>query len=168
MSDSSTLKRFPYVIYFEIRGDEILILAVAHRDAHSTGKSGNNRCKEGPHFSRRRCRMMITLPETATDADIIAAVDSWVSLLESGDYFAASESVDSPPGGIWTPELIRSCIKDHWYDAPKDHRVTLAGVGTISWSMGEMSLFRSGKRWIDANRTANRTRAGNCTTSGTI
>jgi toxin ParE1/3/4 len=24
------LKRFPYVIYFEIRGDEILILAVAH------------------------------------------------------------------------------------------------------------------------------------------
>jgi hypothetical protein len=85
---------------------------------------------------------MIVVPETATDADIIAAVDSWVSLLESENYVAACESVDSPPGGVWTPELIRGCIKDHWDDAPKDHRVTLEGTARQSTIDGRKFVKR--------------------------
>ena len=98
---------------------------------------------------------MVVLPESATDADIIAAVDSWVRLLESEDYVAASEGVDSPPSGVWTPEFIRSCIKDHWDDAPKDHRVTFAGL-TRQFTFDDGRIFvktqrKDVARWSEPN-----------------
>lgn len=68
------------------------------------------------------------LSDYATDAEIIACVDAWVRLLEAENYREACASVDAPPGGVWTPELIRSLIKGGWDDARKDNRVTLAGA----------------------------------------
>ena len=63
---------------------------------------------------------MVILPETATDADIIAAVEDWLRLLERGDYDTAAAEIDSPPGGMWTPERLRHCVNYR--------RVTLTGV----------------------------------------
>jgi hypothetical protein len=70
---------------------------------------------------------MVILPETATDKEIIEAVDGWVSLLEKKAYEAACASVDSV-GWVLTAQLLRSLIEDGWDDAPTKHRVTLAGV----------------------------------------
>ena len=79
---------------------------------------------------------MIVLPDSATEDQIIGAIDCWISLLESENYIVACESVAAPPGGQWSAELIRSLIKDDWDDAPKDHRVTLAGIPRIPTHSG--------------------------------
>ena len=71
---------------------------------------------------------MVILPETATDAEIIAAVEDWLRLLEREDYVAAAAEIDSPPGGAWTPELLRKCVNFHGYGDRSNYRVTLTGV----------------------------------------
>jgi hypothetical protein len=76
----------------------------------------------------RKERAVVILPESATDSDIIAAVEAWLSLLEREDYVAACAAVDSPPGGVWTPEILRSCVNYHGFSERSDHRVTLTGV----------------------------------------
>ena len=69
---------------------------------------------------------MVILLESATDSDVIAAVEDWLRLLERGDYHTAAVEIDSPPGGVWTPELLRRCVNYH--SDLDDHRVTLTGV----------------------------------------
>ena len=39
---------------------------------------------------------MVVVPAAATDADIIVAVDGWVSLLEAGNYVAAARGSIRP------------------------------------------------------------------------
>jgi hypothetical protein len=71
---------------------------------------------------------VVIVPEAATDAEIIAAVEGWLRLLEREDYEAAAAEIDAPPGGVWTPELLRHCVNYHGYGDRNDHRVTLTGV----------------------------------------
>lgn len=71
---------------------------------------------------------MVILPETATNAAIISAVEDWLKLLEQEDYETAAAEIDSPPGGVWTGELLRHCVNYHGFGNRSDHRVTLAGV----------------------------------------
>ena len=68
---------------------------------------------------------MQPLPETATDADLIAFVDRWAGLLEREDYAAAFDMIEHEPG--WSPSLIRQIIKSYG-EAREDQRVTVAGV----------------------------------------
>ena len=91
---------------------------------------------------------MVVVPAAATDADIIVAVDGWVSLLEAGNYVAACEGVDSPPGGVWTPELIQGCINGEWCDAPKDRQVTLAGLSR-QFTINGRSFIQTQRREVD-------------------
>ena len=71
---------------------------------------------------------MVIVPESATDAEIIAAVEGWLRLLECEDYDAAAAEIDSPPGGVWTAELLRHCVNYHGYSDRNEHRVTLTGA----------------------------------------
>ena len=67
---------------------------------------------------------MQPLPTGATDAEVIARIDQWASLLERGDYEAAFALTDHLPEFGWTPELIRETVA--WcgpYDP--NRRVTL-------------------------------------------
>jgi hypothetical protein len=70
----------------------------------------------------------IILPESATDAEIIAAIEDWLRLLEREDYEAAVGAIGSRPPGEWTAKLLRDCVNYHGYSDRNDHRVTLTGV----------------------------------------
>jgi hypothetical protein len=71
---------------------------------------------------------VVIVPESATDAEIIAAAEEWLRLLEREDYDTAAAEIDSPPGGVWTAEILRQCVNNHRYSDRNDHRVTLTGV----------------------------------------
>jgi hypothetical protein len=97
---------------------------------------------------------MVLLPETVTDADLIAFVDAWAALMEAEDYEAACAYCDSPPGGTWTPELLRHLIKRELDDTHGDHRVTLKGqpfVFTIEGRTVVLQQRKEVERWKEAN-----------------
>lgn len=97
---------------------------------------------------------MIILPETATDADIIAAVEDWLRLLEREDYAAACAEIDSSPGGGWAPELLRNCVNNHGYGDRSDYRVTLTGVSRDRVIGGRILVDTQRKdveRWPEPN-----------------
>jgi len=71
---------------------------------------------------------VVIVPESATDAEIISAVEDWLRLLEQEDYGAAAAAIDSPPGGVWTAELLQSCVNHHGFGRRTHYRVTLTGV----------------------------------------
>lgn len=70
---------------------------------------------------------MKPLPETATDAHLIAFVDQWAALMEREDYVAAHSFTEHDPYQGWTPDLMQQVVKCYG-EARKDQRVTVAGV----------------------------------------
>jgi hypothetical protein len=108
---------------------------------------------------------VVIVAESATDAEIITAVEEWLGLLEREDYDAAAAEIDSPPGGVWTPELLRHCVNYHGYSDRNDHRVTLRGVSREENIAGRV-FVRTQRREVIAPRS--RTTAQSCTRSGTI
>jgi len=70
-----------------------------------------------------------SLPKIASEARIIAFIDSWVSLLEREDYEAAYAHTAHWENGTWSAELIRRVIKGYGQQLPTQ-RVTLAGRAT--------------------------------------
>jgi hypothetical protein len=53
---------------------------------------------------------MTPLPAGVNDAELIALIDQWVSLLERGGYDAAFAVTDHLPEFGWTPDLVRETI----------------------------------------------------------
>jgi hypothetical protein len=94
---------------------------------------------------------MTTLPETVTDAELIAFVDRWASLLEREDY-AAAHALAPPDGGSrWTPERIR------WAVEGTGRRVTVAGESRDFAQRKEVDRWEDpgtgevGEVWYDLN-----------------
>jgi len=84
---------------------------------------------------------MIILPITSTDAEIIAAMDAWVTKLEVEDYTGAMAMVECDPG--WSDDLLRQIIKAYG-DALPTQRVTLEARPT------DVSQRKAVDRWDDA------------------
>ena len=84
---------------------------------------------------------MIPLDTTISEADLIAYVDRWVTLLEQEDYVGAMDMVDRDPA--WTPELIRKIIKSYGEEDP-EQRVTLVAEAT------DIQQRKNVDRWDDA------------------
>ena len=74
---------------------------------------------------------MVILPESATDSDIILAVEDWLRLLEREDYHTAAAEIDSPPGASWTAEILRDCVNYQGYGDRDHYRVTLEGAPRV-------------------------------------
>jgi len=72
---------------------------------------------------------MNPLPDSATDADLIAFADRWAALMEREDYEAAFAFTDHNREMGWTPDLIKRVVKCYG-DANEGQRVTVAGVST--------------------------------------
>jgi hypothetical protein len=97
---------------------------------------------------------VVVLPETATDAEIIASIDAWAALMEAEDYETACSCCDSPPGGSWTPELLRHLIKRGVEDTHANRRVTLEGVPYVFTIEGRTEVRHQRtevERWEAAN-----------------
>jgi len=99
---------------------------------------------------------MEPLPETATDADLIAFVDRWAALMEREDYAAAYAFTEHDPYQGWTPDLIRQVVKSYG-DAREDQRVTVAGIpsditqrkAVSRWDENKYGVV--GEVWYDLN-----------------
>jgi len=70
---------------------------------------------------------MNPIPDTATDADLIAFADRWAALMEREDYEAAFAFTDHDWQMGWTADLIRQVVKSYG-DAREAQHVTVAGV----------------------------------------
>jgi hypothetical protein len=70
---------------------------------------------------------MTLFPSTISDADIIAYVDGWASLLEAGDYQGAYDATAHSAEMSWTPELIQVVIEQYGDAEPSQH-VTVVGT----------------------------------------
>jgi hypothetical protein len=99
---------------------------------------------------------MSPLPQTATDADLIAFADRWAALMEGEDYEAAYAFTDHDPNQGWTPDLMRQVVKSYG-DAREDQRVTVIGVPSdVSqrkkvdhWEPNRQGVI--GEIWYDLN-----------------
>jgi hypothetical protein len=74
---------------------------------------------------------VVILLESATDADIILAVEDWLRLLEREDYDTAAAEIDSPPGGSWTAAILRDCVNYKGYGDRDHYSVTLHGAPRV-------------------------------------
>jgi hypothetical protein len=63
-------------------------------------------------FGEEGARMK-PLPETTTDADLIALVDRWASLMEREDYATAHAFTEHDAHQGWTPDLMRQVVKSY-------------------------------------------------------
>ena len=99
---------------------------------------------------------MEPLPETATDADLIAFVDLWAALMEREDYAAAYAFTEHDQYQGWTPDLIRQVVKSYG-DAREDQRVTVAGMPSDITQRKKVSRWDEnrygvvGEVWYDVN-----------------
>ena len=93
---------------------------------------------------------MVIIPEKATDAAIITAVEDWLRLLEREDYTAAAAEIVSPPGGVWTADLLRHCVHFKGYGDRSHYRVTLTGVSPVE-KIGGRDFVATQRR--DVNRS---------------
>jgi hypothetical protein len=99
---------------------------------------------------------MEPLPDSVTDAELIAFVDGWAAHLEREDYAAAFGFTDHDPAQDWTPELLRDVIKAYG-DARKAQRVTVAGVASDVTQHKEVARWKPNPRgevgeiWYDLN-----------------
>ena len=101
--------------------------------------------------------MMLPIPETATDAELLAFVDQWEALLEREDYAAAYAFTAHDPYQAWTPELIREVIKSYG-EAFQSQRATVAGVPSDVHQRKEVDRWEPpngagevGEIWYDLN-----------------
>jgi hypothetical protein len=69
------------------------------------------------------------LPDDASDAAILAAVDRWAALLEAEQYDAAFDATDHDPVMGWTSDLMRQVIEQYG-DAELGQKVTVEGKPT--------------------------------------
>lgn len=99
---------------------------------------------------------MEPLPETATDADLIAFADRWAALLEREDYAAAYAFTEHDRYHGWTPDLMREVVKSYG-EAREDQRVTVAGVPSDVSQRKEVDRWEPnaadevGEIWYDLN-----------------
>jgi hypothetical protein len=98
--------------------------------------------------------VVVIVSEDATDSAIIAAVEDWLRLLEREDYDAAAAEIDSPPGGVWTAELLRNCVNYHGYSERSDHRVTLTGEVRVETIDGR-TFVKTQRKDVDRSDTPN-------------
>jgi len=96
---------------------------------------------------------MITLPVSATDADIFAVVQRWVDLLADGD-FGQAQSLLMRDGAEreWTPQVVADLIES--YELPP--AVRSVGKSRVT-PIGEASVFDiqprpSVSRWVADGR----------------
>jgi len=63
---------------------------------------------------------MLMFPLTATDEQLLQAVESWVGLLAKKNYNEAFEALyrQSPLDDGWSPALIRSLVENHGSPKP--------------------------------------------------
>jgi hypothetical protein len=96
------------------------------------------------------------LPNDATDATILAAVDGWAALLEAEQYDAAFAATDHDPAMGWTPDLIRQVIAQY-DDAEPGQKVTVDGKPTNVTQRKSVQRFAENKLgfvghvWYDLN-----------------
>ena len=100
---------------------------------------------------------MSTLPEHATDTEILAAVDRWAALLEAEDYQAAFAATEHNRAMGWTPDLIRLVITQYYGDAEPGQKVTVHGKPTDITQRKSVDRFAKnahgfvGEVWYDLN-----------------
>jgi len=96
------------------------------------------------------------LPENASDAVILAAVDRWAALLEAEQYQAAFNATDHDPAMRWSAELMRDVITQYG-DAEPGQRVTVDGKPTDVSQRKNVRRFPGNKHglvghvWYDLN-----------------
>ena len=96
------------------------------------------------------------LPDDASDAAILAAVDRWVALLEAEDYNAAFDATEHDLAMGWTPELMRDVITQYG-DAEPGQKATLDGKPTDIAQRKSVQRFAKNKHgfvghvWYDLN-----------------
>jgi hypothetical protein len=99
---------------------------------------------------------MSTLPQNATDEQIVAYLDRWAGLLEQEDYEGAADMIDMEESG-WDAEAIRETIKS--YDEGNAAlRVTVEGEPNPHEQRKEIDRWpetlpngRFGHVWYDLN-----------------
>jgi hypothetical protein len=62
----------------------------------------------------------MNLYASATDAELLAFVESWIDDLAQGDYESAYSKTDHDPYHQWTPRLMRAVVAG--YGMPAPHR----------------------------------------------
>jgi hypothetical protein len=96
------------------------------------------------------------LPDDASDAAILAAVDRWAALLEADNYKAAFDATEHDPAMRWTPELMRDVITQYG-DAEPGQKVTVEGKATDITQRKNVHRFAKNKHgfvghvWYDLN-----------------
>jgi hypothetical protein len=99
---------------------------------------------------------MEPLPDSITDAELIALVDRWAALLEREDYASAFAFADRDPDQGWTADLLREVIKAYG-EAREDQRVTVAGIPSDVTQSKEVNRWKPNPRgevgeiWYDLN-----------------
>jgi hypothetical protein len=96
------------------------------------------------------------LPDDASDATILAAVDRWAALLEAEQYDAAFDATEHDPARGWTADLIRQVITQYG-DAEPGQKVTLDGKPSDVRQRKRVKRFAANKHglighvWYDLN-----------------
>jgi hypothetical protein len=96
------------------------------------------------------------LPNDASDATILAAVDRWAALLQAEQYDAAFDATEHDPAMGWTAELMRQVIT-RYGDAEPGQKVTVEGKPTDITQRKSVQRFAKNKRgfvghvWYDLN-----------------
>jgi hypothetical protein len=102
-------------------------------------------------------QVVIPLPETVTDFELISFADRWAALLEREDYEAAYAFTEHDAYHGWTQELMRQVIKGYG-EARADQRVTVAGIASDVVQRKEVDRWEPpnsagevGEIWYDLN-----------------
>jgi hypothetical protein len=96
------------------------------------------------------------LPNDASDATILAAVDQWAALLEAEQYEAAFNATEHDAAMGWTPNLLREVITLYG-DAEAGQKVTVEGKPTDISQRKNVRRFARNKHgfvgdvWYDLN-----------------
>jgi hypothetical protein len=100
---------------------------------------------------------MDSLPETTTDADLLAFADRWAALMEREDYEAAYAYTAHASYQGWTPDLMRQVVKSYG-DARPTQKVTVAGESSDIRQCKEVDRWEPpngagaiGEIWYDLN-----------------
>src|SRR5688572_12751605 len=96
------------------------------------------------------------LPEDASDATILAAVDQWAALLEAEQYDAAFDATKHDPAMGWMADMMRQVITQYG-DAEPGQKVTVEGKPTDITQRKSVQRFAKNKDgfvghvWYDLN-----------------
>ena|ERR1041385_820662 len=94
---------------------------------------------------------MIQLPPSATDEQIVAAVSDWVGLLAADRYEEACAVVKHADDDHWTPDLMRSIIRNYGFlEARKDGKTFC--VTHLDERATKGNRRRPRVEWYDARR----------------